>query len=96
MKILTDREVEEQYGLSAEQLDRWEEDAANGILHGEPVGEVLRGRPLMFGEEMRQVGFKEPIGIVALIDLRAQQLGMRRSEYLRYLVEQDLKFAGLA
>jgi predicted DNA binding CopG/RHH family protein len=47
----------------------------------------------MFGEEMRQVGFKEPIGKVEAIDRRAASLGLKRSEYLRMLVERDLALA---
>lgn len=53
------------------------------------------GRPLKFGETMRQVGFKEPEGKIDAIDRRADQLGMRRSDYLRYLVDEDLRLAGL-
>ena len=54
------------------------------------------GRPLKFGQEMRQVGFKEPLSKVEAIDRRAAELGMRRSDYLRHLVDADLKLAGLA
>lgn len=96
MRVLTDKEAEEMFGVTKEQLDQWEEDAANGTFHGEPRGEVVYGRPLMFGEEMRQVGFKEPLGKVELIDRRADQLGMRRSDYLRHLVDEDLRAAGVA
>lgn len=45
---------------------------------------------------MRQVGFKEPLRKVNAIDRRANQLGMKRSEYLRYLVDRDLEVAGIA
>ncbi len=64
-------------------------------LHGEPRGEVVVGRPLKFGEEMRQVGFKEPIRKIELIDRRASQLGLKRSDYLRQLVDRDLDAAGI-
>ena len=50
----------------------------------------------MFDEEMKQVGFKEPMSKILLIDIRAAQLGMKRSEYLRHLVDEDLKLAGIA
>ena len=50
----------------------------------------------MFGEETRQVGFKEPLGKVEAINKRAKQLGMKRSDYLRHLVDEDLKLAGIA
>ena len=93
-KVMTSKEVEERYGLSADLIDRWAEDAEKGVFHGEPR-ETVYGRPLMFGEQMRQVGFKEPLGRIELIDARASQLGMRRSEYLRHLVDQDLGVAGL-
>ncbi|MBR2835637.1 MAG: hypothetical protein IKE43_08030 [Coriobacteriales bacterium] len=96
MTVLTSQEIEEQFGITADQLDMWESDVCNGIFHGEPRGEVIVGRPLLFGQEMKQVGFKEPISIINAIDKRANQLGMRRSDYLRYLVEEDLKIAGIA
>ena len=93
MKVLTSGEVEEKFGLSPDLVARMEDDAAHGVLHGEPRSEVVRGRPFMFGEEMRQVGFKEPIQVIDAIDRRASELGMIRSDYLRSLVEADLAMA---
>ena len=97
MKVLSAQEVEERFGITPEQLDQWEKDASDGIFHGEPSGPVVTGpgRPMKFGEEMRQVGFKEPLSRVALIDSRAAQLGLKRSDYLRELVDKDLAAAGL-
>lgn len=95
-RVMKSKEIEAEFGLPASQLEKWAEDAEKGIYHGEPQGEVLRGRPLMFGEETRQVGFKEPLRKVALIDKRTGDLGMRRSDYLRHLVDADLKLAGMA
>lgn len=97
MKVLSSKEVEERFGITGEQLDQWERNATKGVYHGEPSGPVVAGpgRPMKFGEEMRQVGFKEPVNRVALIDVRAAQLGVRRSDYLRGLVESDLAAAGL-
>ena len=73
MKVLTASEVKERFGLDANQVDSMERDAAAGILHGEPHGDVVRGRPFLFGEEMRQVGFKEPASKVEAIDRRAEE-----------------------
>ena len=96
MKVMTAQEAEKRFGLSSEELDALEEDAANGILHGEPRGEVVIGRPPLFDERMRQVSFKEPESKVAAIDKRAAQLGMKRSDYLRRIVDDDLALAGMA
>lgn len=95
MRVLTSEEVEKELGITNEQIERWEEDISKGILHGEP-GEIIVGRPLMFGEEMKQVGFKEPLRKIEAIDKRAKQLGMKRSDYLRHLVDEDLRAAGMA
>lgn len=97
MKVMPAEEIGERLGITAEQLDQWDEDASRGVFHSEPSGPVVTGpgRPMMFGEEMRQVGFKEPLSRVALIDARAAQLGLRRSDYLRDLVEKDLAASGL-
>lgn len=92
----TKTEILEQFGVTEGELDRLEDDAARGMLHGEPRGEVVVGRPPLFGERMRQVGFKEPEPKIVAIDKRAKQLGMQRSDYLRFLVDEDLKLAGIA
>ena len=91
------KELEAMFGVTDEQLSQWERAATNGRLPGDPAGPVTQGpgRPLMFDEEMKQVGFKEPSSTIALIDIRAARLGMKRSEYLRHLVSEDLKAAGL-
>lgn len=88
-------DIEGAFDISAETLDKWERDAADGILHGEPRVKVVMGRPLLFGEETKQVGFREPISTIEKIDRRARQLGMKRSDYLRYLVDADLIAAGV-
>ena len=31
-------EIKKEFGITPEQLDQWEADAAAGILHGEPSG----------------------------------------------------------
>ena len=95
-RVMKSKEIEAEFGIPADQLEQWAEDAGGGVYHGELRGEVVRGRPLMFGEETRQVGFREPLGKVELIDRRAEQLGMKRSDYLRHLVDQDLGLAGIA
>ena len=95
MAAMSAKEVQEKFGITVEELDTWEKDAARGILHGEPRGEVIVGRPLMFGEEMKQVGFKEPLRKIEAMDRRARQLGMKRSDYLRHLVDEDLASAGI-
>ena len=41
----TAKELEEMFGVTAEQLDEWEKEAAQGILPGEQVGEIIVGRP---------------------------------------------------
>ena len=53
----TAKELEEMFGVTAEQLDEWEKEAAQGILPGEQVGEIIVGRPLKFGEPLQFVGF---------------------------------------
>lgn len=95
IKVLTDEELRN-LGVDPDELDRLEKDAAKGIFHGEPRGPVIHGRPLKFNEEMKQVGFKEPISRIEAIDKRAASLGLKRSDYLRKLVDDDLKAAGIA
>lgn len=92
---MTNDELLERFGVTADQLDEWERDASCGKLPGVPAGKVLVGRPLKFGERTRQIGFKEPLHVVRAIDDRARQLKLARSDYLRSLVEKDFRSAGL-
>lgn len=37
MKVMDAREIEKRFGITDEQLDAWEKDASEGILHGAPL-----------------------------------------------------------
>lgn len=91
---VSDEEMEARFGVTGAQLREYEEIFARGELPGEPLPIKRRGRPLKFGEEMQFIGFKEPQATVSNMDMRASDLGMSRSDYLRHLVEQDLRAAG--
>lgn len=92
----TAKELEDMFGVTAEQIEEWDEMMVRGEIPGEPVGEVIVGRPLLFGVELKSVGFKETEDKIKAMDKRADSLGMRRSDYLRWLVDQDLKAATVA
>jgi hypothetical protein len=51
---------------------------------------ILRGRPLMLGEELKSITYKDTVSEIAAMDERAASLAMSRSDYLRHLVRQDL------
>lgn len=51
MAVMSAKEFEKKFGIMSEELDRLEEDAANGILHGEPRGDVIAGRLLKREQE---------------------------------------------
>lgn len=92
---MTDQNVLDMFGVTDDQLGAWEDDVVKGTFRGTPT-KIEVGRPLMFGQRMKQVGFKEPEAKISAIDKRAGQLGMRRSDYLRHLVDRDLEAAGMA
>lgn len=70
--------------------------ASAGILEGKPDETVVGpGCPTFFEEPMQQVSFKEQNARVKAMDERAAQLGIRRSDCLRRLVENDLQCAGM-
>ncbi len=91
--MLTEQQILEKYGFTSAQLNKMEEEAAKGVLPGKPNGSIAVGRPLMFGEELKPVTFKEPTRKIEAIDARALSLGLSRSDYLRSLVEADLALA---
>ena len=86
-------EINEKFGVTEEQLEEWAEACERGEYPGKPTGEIIVGRPLMFGEEMKPVTFKVPVAKVDRINERAADLDMSRSDYLRMLVDEDLKRA---
>lgn len=83
-------ELEKLFEVTAEEIDKWASDAENGIYPGAPKGEIIVGRPLLFGQALKPVTFKETEAKIAAIDKRAKSLQMSRSDYLRHLVDQDL------
>lgn len=92
-KKMSDKELEEKFGISAEQIQQWDEMMMRGEIPGEPVGEVIVGRPLKFGEELKMIGFKDTERNIEDMDRRAESLGMCRSDYLRWVVHNDLATA---
>ena len=90
-------EMEKMFNVTHEELDEWEANASKGILPGKSAGKVVfgPGRPSMFPEGSQQIGFREPFAKAKLISQRASNLGLRKSEYLRNLVDEDLLKAGL-
>lgn len=79
--------------LTEKDIVRLAEAAERGDYPGKPTGEILVGRPLLFGEELRPVTFKETERKIAEIDKKAASLNMTRSDYLRFLVDRDLATA---
>lgn len=90
------KELESMFDVTSEQIQQWDEMLVRGEVPGESTGDVIMGRPLKFDEPMKTIVFKEPEGRIAAIDSRAEDLGMRRSDYLRWLIEKDLATAGVA
>ena len=88
----TAKELEEMFDISAERIEELDEMLVRGELPGEPV----YGRPLKFGEPLQVVTFKDTEQHVSAMDRRASDLGLKRSDYLRWLISQDLAAAGFA
>ena len=85
------KEIEDYFGVTREEIEALAAPWDAGGVDGVPVGEVIVGRPLKFGEHLRLVGFK-----IERMDKRADSLGMKRSDYLRWLVDKDLAAADVA
>ena len=88
MEIKTINGVE----LTDEMMDQIAEAFERGEWPG-TESRILRGRPLMLGEELQSVTFKVPVRKVAALDRKAAKLDMSRSDYLRNLLDKDLSIA---
>ena len=94
--MMTAEEIEERFGISQADVEEWAAPYERGEVPGEPVGEVVYGRPLKFGEPLQTITFKDTEQHIHAMDARADELGFKRSDYRRWLVSQDLAAAGLA
>ena len=84
------KDLEKKFGISSERISEIDEMMTRGEMPGIQAGPVVMGRPRIFGEHMRTIAFKETDSKVEEIDRRAKRLGMKRSDYLRALVDRDL------
>ena len=85
MGIITKNGVE----LSDEMI----EQIAAAFGRGEWPGiesAIAQGRPLKFNEGLQSVTFKIPFRKLAVIDQRAAERGVSRSDYLRNLLDRDI------
>ena len=86
-------ELEAMFGITSERITEIDAMMCAGELPGVQAGPVVMGRPRMYGEHMSTVAFKETDSKIRQIDQRAARLGMKRSEYLRALIDRDLATA---
>lgn len=79
-------DVLEKFGVTAEQLDAWEEEASIGRFPGKPRGEVVIGRPRIADEPLRAITITLPQSMVEAIDSRTKN----RSDFIRKAVAASL------
>lgn len=91
--MLSEKAIEAKYGITTEEVEKWAEPWEAGDVPDNPVGKIIIGRPLKFGESMRPITFKETESKINEINERAQSLGMQRSDYIRWLIDKDLATA---
>jgi len=75
--------------LTDEMLDSIAEAFERGEWPG-TESRIVQGRPLMLGEKLQSITFKVPARKVVVLDQKAASVNMSRSDYLRYLVDNDL------
>ena len=86
-------ELEELFGITRERITELDAMMCAGELPGIQLGPVVMERPQMYDEHTSTVSFKETDSKINLVNQRAERLGMKRSEYLRTLIDRDLTTA---
>ena len=59
---MSPKEIEDYFGVTQEQIEEWDDMLVRGEIPGVSVGEVVVGRPLKFGEHLRQDAGGVPVG----------------------------------
>ncbi len=86
------KELEKLFEVSGEALEAMEAKAGEGLLPGEPVGEVLRGpgRPKLSNENTEVLSVKLPAGLKAQLAQRAAENDVPVSVYVRKVLTDSL------
>lgn len=86
------KELEALFDVSEEVLAGMEARASEGVLPGEPVGEVLRGpgRPKLSNEDTEVLSVKLPAGLKAQLVQRAAENDIPVSAYVRKVLADSL------
>ena len=82
---MTNDEILEKFGVTESQLDAWEQDASNGIFHGN-VREIVFGHPRPTDEPLRAITITLPTSMVEKIDAKSEN----RSAFIRKAVSACL------
>ena len=81
--------------VTDEMIDKWDEDANNGIFHGEPGPLEIKkplGRPTIYEEAMVPVTFRIPEHDVIALKTVAKERGMQFSDLLREACHRELDY----
>ena len=74
--------------LTDEQLDEMAKEYEDGTWEGH--GEVTKGRPRLYDEDMETVSFRLPRSRIAAIEATAQRCGISKSEFYRRAIDREL------
>ena len=88
-------EINRRLGLTESQMDeigeKYEQDAwGDGTFE-----KVFVGRPSLGESETKTMTFKIPATTLFQVDNRASYLGVSRSQYLRNLIDEDLRLTSV-
>ena len=80
--------------VTDDMVDRWDEDADQGVYHGEPGDVIIRkslGRPRKYAAPMSAVTLRVPAEDLEQATLLAKRQGVSRSEQLRELLTLGIR-----
>lgn len=87
---MSNEELRERFGVTADQLDAWADEYESADWSRMRFGEVINGRPRVSDEPLDSITVKIPHSRVMAMKRMQQETGVTRSEFVRRAIDHEL------